>query len=275
MDVVPGRHELEFKSFTFLGGEPHIQILTGRACSELLIIQRFNGIADLFNIVLAVDAAKRRGYETIHLYLPYFPAARQDRVCNIGEPLTVKVFTDIINSCGFKSVRIFRPHSEVVVALLDRVVVLDFEKQHVLKIVNDNSDGRYFNIICPDAGAGKATEKIVQYLVENDGHRIYNLIRCEKIRDVRDGKLQGFFVQADDLGGYPSLIVDDICAMGGTFIGLAKKLREKNCGSLMLYTSHADCQEGLNNVATVFDKVYTTNSKRNYSTDSAINIINI
>lgn len=264
---------MEFKSFTFLGGEPHIQLLSDRTSTELVITQRFKGVADLFDIVLANDAARRKGYETIHLYLPYFPAARQDRVCNPGEPLTVKVFTDIINSCGFKSVTIFRPHSEVVVALLDRVIVMDLEKYHVQKIVNDNSNGHHFNIICPDAGAGKATEKIVQFLIENDGHRTYHLVRCEKIRDVRDGKLQGFFVQADDLGGYPSLIVDDVCAMGGTFIGLAKKLREKNCGTLMLYTSHADHQAGLNHVATVFDKVYTTNSKHDYTTDSIINVI--
>jgi ribose-phosphate pyrophosphokinase len=267
---------LEHKTFNFLGGEPHIQILSDRISSELVITQRFNNIADLFNIVLANDAAKRKGYETIHLYLPYFPAARQDRVCNPGEPLTVKVFTDIINSCGFKSVKIFRPHSEVVVALLDRVIVVDLEKYHVQKIVQQNSDGRYFNIVCPDAGAGKSTEKIVRFLIEQDKHRTYNLIRCEKIRDVTDGKLLGFTVhETDDLRGYPTLIVDDICAMGGTFIGLAKKLRTINCGKLMLYTSHADCMAGLNNVASVFDKVYITNSKQDWPSDSVINVINL
>jgi ribose-phosphate pyrophosphokinase len=238
--------ELLYKKFNLLGGEPHFQITSpiSYTDSNLVITQRYNSVSDLFDIILANDAARRMGFKNIELILPYFPAARQDRVCNEGEPLTIKVFTDMINGCGFTKVNILCPHSEVTPALINNVVVID-ELQYITKAVNDNLDGNQFNIVCPDAGAGKRVGKIVQHLSNNNGFVNFNLIRCEKVRDVKDGSLKEFFVQSDDLGGHPTLICDDVNSMAGTFIGLGKVLREKNCGSLMLYVSHVDYVGGL------------------------------
>ena len=256
---------LKHKTLTFHGGEPHFQIITESEAIDqnapLIITQRYNKIGDLFDIVLAVDAARRIGFKNIELVLPYFPAARQDRVCNEGEPLTIKVFTDMINACGFENVTILCPHSEVTPALLNNVSILD-EIEYIVQII-DWSVNEY-NIVCPDAGAGKRIGKIVKELSHRFADKIFNLIRCEKVRDVTDGSLKDFFVQADDLGGHPTLIVDDIVALGGTFIGLGNKLKEKNCGKLMLFTAHTDCIEGLDKMANYFDMFYTTNSKRNW-----------
>lgn len=257
---------LEYKTFQFLGGEPHFQILDDTSnLSHLVITQRYNTVEDLFAIILANDAARRAGFKHIELVLPYFPAARQDRVCNEGEPLTIKLFTDMINGCGFDHVHILSPHSEVTPALLNNVVVHD-ELDYVTSIVMMSSAAN-FNIVCPDAGAGKRVGKVVKHLTEIFPLITFNLIRCEKERDVTDGKLKGFYVQADDLGGHPTLIVDDINAMGGTFIGLGEELRKKNCGKLMLFTSHADCAAGIANICNNFDHYYTTNSKRDYKLD--------
>lgn len=255
------------KKFDFKGGEPHFQITT--PCEEyaanghLIITQRYNKISDLFDIILANDAARRLGFNSVELVLPYFPAARQDRVCNEGEPLTIKVFADMINSCGFNKVTILCPHSEVTPALLNNVHVLD-ELKYVENAVALNKNGHHFNIVCPDAGAGKRVNKIVQHLANQNGHIQFNLVRCEKVRDVKDGSIKEFFVDGDDLGGYPTLIVDDVNSLGGTFIGLGKKLREKNCGKLMLFTTHADCVEGIQRIIENFDHYYTTNSKKDY-----------
>jgi ribose-phosphate pyrophosphokinase len=260
--------EVFYKKFDFKGGEPHFQITNKCACPEastLVITQRYNKIGDLFDIILANDAARRMGFNDIRLILPYFPAARQDRVCNEGEPLTIKVFTDMINGCGFNSVTILCPHSEVTPALLNNVIVLD-ELKYIDQIIQSDVNQKEWNIVCPDAGAGKRVGKITQYLACMYHAKTFNLIRCEKVRDVKDGSIKEFFVGADDLGGHPTLICDDINSMGGTFIGLGKKLREKNCGKLMLFTTHSDCYDGIKNVSEHFDKVYTTNSKQNWTT---------
>jgi ribose-phosphate pyrophosphokinase len=260
---------LEHKKFDFRGGERHLQILTPITKSDnlsLVITQRFNSSNDIMDIILANDAARRMGFKDIQLLLPYFPAARQDRVCNVGEPLTVRIFADLINSCNFSKVTILCPHSEVVGALLNNVEILD-ELTYIEQILVDALPGREdttINIVCPDAGAGKRVGKIAQHLATQWPQNTVNLIRCEKVRDVKDGSLKEFIVQADDLGGYPTLICDDINSMAGTFIGLGNVLRQKNAGKLMLFTTHSDCVEGVQKAIEFFDHVYTTNSKRNY-----------
>jgi ribose-phosphate pyrophosphokinase len=261
------------KKFDFKGGEPHFQITTDvQYFGDLIITQRYNKIGDIFDIILANDAARRMGFKNISLVLPYFPAARQDRVCNEGEPLTIKVFADMINSCGFDSVTILCPHSEVTPALINNVVVLDEMKyiENAIRLSCPKTTDTNINIVCPDAGAGKRVQKIVTFLANNYPMNNINLIRCEKVRDVMDGSIKEFFVDADDLEGYPTIITDDVNSMGGTFIGLGKKLREKNCGKLMLFTAHNDCIEGLDNVSNFFDHFYTTNSKQNWGDKSLV-----
>jgi ribose-phosphate pyrophosphokinase len=261
---------LKHKSFNFLGGEPHFQITTPDIADlqgkKLIISQRVLSVSDLFTVILAVDAARRMNFNSIKLILPYFPAARQDRVCNEGEPLTLKIFTDMINQCNFEKVFIFSPHSEVTPALLNNVEVVD-ELEYAEKVIEHNLSqdalNTKFNIVCPDAGAGKRVGKIVSHLANKFDRCSFNLIRCEKIRDVKDGSLKDFFVQANDLQGLPTIIFDDVLSLGGTFIGLGDKLRAKNCGKLMLFTAHADCQQGIERMINYFDWYYTTDSRHN------------
>jgi ribose-phosphate pyrophosphokinase len=219
------------------------------------------------DIILAVDAARRAGFTNLKLVIPYFPAARQDRVCNAGEPLTVAVFAKLINDCGFSQVLIFTPHSEVTPALLNNVVVVDdhnYAKSIVLRMIQDDRTIKNINIVCPDAGAGKRVGKIATHLANEFPDIQFDMIRCEKIRDVRNGSLKDFFVQADDLGNHPSIIFDDVNCKGGTFIGLAKKLKEKNPGPIYLFTAHSDTVEGIQNVCQHFDHAYTVNTKHNW-----------
>jgi ribose-phosphate pyrophosphokinase len=77
-------------------------------------------------------------------------------------------------------------------------------------------------------------------------------------------------VDRQDFGGKDILIVDDISVYGGTFKGLSKLLRERNCGKLYLAVSHMTVQDlGADPVTDYFDKVFTTNSKfdKYYATD--------
>lgn len=270
--------ELKYKSFIFPGGEPHIKIENCvQSDSEfifdgeivdiedvtLVITQRFNSVADMFAIVQAVDAVKRIGFKKIQLVLPYFPGARQDRVCNAGESLTVKVFANMINNCDFEKVFIFCPHSDVTPALINNVELIDLESAFLENIIY-HTGFEYLhtiNIVCPDAGAGKRVSGLAKKLIETFPKLTINLIRCEKERDIATGELKSFYVQTDDLGGAPTIICDDIVAKGGTFIGLGNELRKKNCGDLILYTCHADFDEGLLNMSNFFTSVYTSNSK--------------
>ncbi len=244
--------EIQFQAFTFAGGEPHIKINPDFDHSQpVSVTHRLNSFNDLGLLCLAVDAFQRMGIALESLYIPYFPAARQDRVMIKGEPLSVKVYADIVNGLGFKKVVVFDAHSEVTPAVLNHCKVVpnhDFIKK-TIEII-----GNQVVLISPDGGALKKIYKVSEFLGGVE------VVECSKSRDVKTGKLTGFKVYADDLKGQNCLIVDDICDGGGTFIGLAEELKNKNAGKLYLAVSHGIFSKGFDELKKYFDIIFTTNS---------------
>jgi ribose-phosphate pyrophosphokinase len=272
--------ELGIKQSTFLGGEPYLrfvdEVFENIDNAKMVVTQRADTVEDFFRVILAADAARRLGFNDISLILPYFPGARQDRVCNDGESLTVKVYADMINRCGFSSVHILTPHSDVTPALIDNVVLIDdlqFAEKTIRRIAKDYKT-KSFKIICPDAGAGKRVEKIVKYLKSKlslTEKYVFEIVNCEKVRDLATGELQSFRVNASpgDFDGFVSVIFDDIVSMGGTFVGLEKKLSELGAENIFLSVSHADCYAGLKKMCDTFEAVFITDSRRVFTADPA------
>ncbi|QXU42665.1 ribose-phosphate diphosphokinase [Pedobacter sp. D749] len=243
---------IEYKSFLFAGGEPHIKISNNFDASlPVTITHRINSFNDLGLICITVDALRRMDVKEIELFIPYFPAARQDRVMIPGEPLSVKVYADIINVMALASVTVFDPHSEVTPALLNNCVTVsnhEFIKQVIANIGNN------VKLISPDGGALKKIYKVSEFLGGAE------VVECSKSRDVKTGKLSGFKVYAEDLAGADCLIVDDICDGGGTFIGLAEALKAKNAGKLYLAISHGIFSKGFDELGKYFEQIFTTDS---------------
>ncbi|GAA6768364.1 hypothetical protein AAFH68_43180 [Flavobacterium sp. CGRL1] len=155
------QEEIKFQSFTFSGGEPHIKIVpdfdTNR---KVTITHRLNSFNDLGLLCVTVDALRRMDVKIIELFIPYFPAARQDRVMIPGEPLSVKVYADIINAMQLNKVFVFDAHSEVTPALLNNSTVIPnyaFIKEVLNKI------GQNVKLISPDGGALKKIYKVSEF----------------------------------------------------------------------------------------------------------------
>ncbi|WP_206434430.1 ribose-phosphate diphosphokinase [Iodobacter ciconiae] len=256
----------EYKQFQFGAGESHFQILsqTGRHAE---IMFRYSGDQSIIQLLLLTDALKRQGAEEIDLYIPYFPGARQDRVCNPGEALSVKVYADLINRQNFNRVFIFDPHSDVTTALLNKVHVV---KNHQLIEQAIEDIGEKVLLISPDAGSNK---KIFELSMQLGGLEV---IRADKVRDVSSGKIIDTEVYCNDLGGKTCVIVDDICSGGRTFMELAKKLKNKNCGRIILIVSH---YEGVAKEADLhasgIDAVFSTNSLKDIASSDFLKIKDI
>ena len=255
----PGQKEIDFKSFIFSGGEPHIKINPDFDVNQkITITHRLNSFNDLGLLCITVDALRRMDVKIIDLFIPYFPAARQDRVMIPGEPLSVKVYADIINAMQLNKVFVFDAHSEVTPALLNNSTVIPnytFIKEVLNKI------GQNVKLISPDGGALKKIYKVSEFLGGVE------VVECSKSRDVKTGKLSGFKVYEDDLNGMDCLIVDDICDGGGTFVGLAEELKKKNAGKLYLAVSHGIFNKGFE-VLNCFDTIFTTNSVKDFEGES-------
>ena len=249
--ALPPSEDAGYSQFCFGAGENHIRLTQAPAHSVKLLF-RYQGDASVVQLLLLTDALKRAGAVSIDLFIPYFPGARQDRVCNPGEALSVKVYASLINAQQFSSVTVFDPHSDVTAALLDRVKVV---KNHAFAKQVISSLGDDITLISPDAGANKKIFELSAFLGG------IPVVRADKIRDVRDGKIIATEVFADNLHGATCVIVDDICAGGRTFIELAKKLKQKGAEKIVLLVSH---YEGSANEDALrqsgIDKVYCTDS---------------
>ena len=188
-----------------------------------------------------------------HLVIPYMPYSRMDRTEGV-RLFTLKYICKIINDLKFETVTIYEPHSDVTVALLDRVRVVNKTKELVEKTIKNFSDEELF-LVYPDSGAEKRYSKQINY---------NKILTASKERDFKTGRIKSLNISGNTEvnKGFTAVIVDDLCSKGGTFILTAEKLREIGAKDIYLVVTH--CEN------TIFDgdilksdlikKVYTTDS---------------
>lgn len=250
--------DIEFEIIQFPDGQPHIRLdvksIKSDACT---ILSRISNPSDFFRIAFAVDILRRNGVHHIQLKISYLMGARMDRVMVEGDPLSIKVIAEAINLLGCQKIEVFDPHSDVSTAVLNLAVPisnLELVKKSIQHFRENQQYEGEITLISPDAGATKKTSKIGSMLGIND------IVECSKKRNLADGKLSGFKVNADSLENKICFITDDICDGGGTFVGIAEELKKLGASQVILVVSHGIFSKGfeIKNI----DAFYTTNSYR-------------
>lgn len=191
----------------------------------------------------------------IALALPYIPNARMDRTKNGDEVFTLKYLAEIINILHFNTVYVCDPHSNVSIALLDRVKVINAKEniEEVLRILNNKQQKKDILLCYPDEGATK------RYSEQLNAEYVF----CIKHRDWRTGKIQKLeLTSPETVKGRNVLIVDDICSRGGTFTFTAQALKTAGAKEVFLYVTHCENTIEKGSVLTdgLISHVFTTNS---------------
>ena len=204
------------------------------------ITWHYENDAELFALICIRKYADQFYPKYVELYMPYCPHARQDRVKNNGDVFTLKYFADVINSLNFSRVVVFDAHSNVSLALIDRVRNTNpapFIEKAILNIgqtiTTKENEGSTSSLIAfyPDEGAMK------RY---SDDTKLPYAFGIKK-RDWATGKIEGLTIQNQELvNGKDVLIIDDICSRGGTFYHTAKALKAAGAARIFLYVSHLE-----------------------------------
>ncbi len=195
------------------------------------------------------------GCDNVHLYMPYIPNARQDRVKTSEDIFTLKYFSQLINSLGFKTVTVLDPHSSVSEALIDNIIIQKPTKliESVIEKIQ-RAENEPPSMFYPDEGAGKRYSGMVPLPYA------FGI----KKRDWKTGQILGLDIagDADSIKAKNVLIVDDICSKGGTFFHSARKLREMGAKNIYLYITHCENTifEGELLTSGLIKKIFTTNS---------------
>jgi ribose-phosphate pyrophosphokinase len=252
MSILVNQKLVSFLKFS--GGECHIKLPDFEVAENTTILANLNSSDDVMSLLLVVDAVRRINPSTkIALTIPYFPYARQDRVCNEGEALSVKVMADLINSLNCASLTIYDPHSDVTPALLNNCRVVSvadiISKSFLAKEINTKN----LLLVSPDAGAEKKVRMVAKKLAS--AGILVEVLCATKSRDTMTGNITSTTIHGD-VKGKNIMIVDDICDGGATFIELAKLLKEQGAGDIYLYVSHGIFSKGLAVLGEHFKHVY-------------------
>ena len=226
--------------------DPNLSEYTGKMYYEWF----YEDDAELFTLIcLRRHLAK---YKTHKLWMPYIPHARQDRVKNPEDVFTLKYFCEVINSLNFDEVYVRDPHSNVSLALLDRVICdnMGFWFNKCLQRIDCSNLALFF----PDEGAMK---RYASEFVD------YPYAFGVKKRDWKGGKIQSLeIIGAENIKDKNVLIIDDICSYGGTFYYSAKALKEAGAKDIDLYVTHleANVLEGDMYSNGLVNRIFTTPS---------------
>lgn len=245
---------------------------------------KVNTYEDLWHLNQIVDAYNNQGLKPI-ITIPWLIDGQADRRFNEWESSGLKLVCDFLNRMN-ATFKIFHPHNpEVVEALMDNVKIIDNTRfiSYVLQAIKDG-DTTCYPTLLDDKYIGpegwfrdvRIDENLI--LMSSDAGGFKPLMKlCDKIgwvgetasaskaRSYEDGKTTLHqIVPIKDFDGKDILIIDDICVYGGTFKGLSKLLKTRNCGKLYLAVSHMTVQNlGEDSVTNYFNKVFTTSSKYN------------
>lgn len=249
--------EVPIKFSTFPGGEEYVQVEASEKDidengNDVIVEARITSSQDFIRYILLANALSSVGIRVI-TFMPYFPYARQDRICRRGESNSLALVDSIFSKYqNTQRIRIVDLHSDANGNRWESSVRQhDVFNQVFHKFKMYEKD---FVLVAPDKGASKKIKHCA--FVTNREYAV-----CDKIRNEA-GVVEGVKVieREELITGRNCLIVDDICDGGATFIGTAKALLEAGAESVSLYVTHGIFSKGFGPLEPYFENIYTTNS---------------
>ena len=241
------------------------------------ILFKFENDAEFIYLKFLKDFLDDNGIENIKLVMPYIPYSRMDRK-EENRLFTLKSIAKFINDMNFKQIVVWEPHSEVSIALFDRIKVVNMtqeiawqlmfklsgltdapekiaEYEDVYEAIKNACLEKDIYLVYPDNGAAKRYEKQFKY---------EKFITCRKNRDFNTGRITSLELEcAKDINPKIAIIVDDLSSRGGTFQFTAQRLKEElNIETIYLIVTHCEDTifDGEVLTGTLIDEVHTTDS---------------
>lgn len=254
-----------YKKIVYPDGDFYIELIK----PKIDFTFRINAPEDLWELVHLVDVLNNNNVKPI-ITIPNLLSAQADKRFKESQSFGYKLIHEFLGGLN-ANFKIFHPHQEMC-SLLKNVEIID-NSEFIKNVIFEHHNGPSG---LGDWAVDDVTENLI--LMSSDAGGFKPLMKlCDKIswkgetasaskyREYKDGKsILTQLIAHNDFRGKDILIVDDICIYGGTFKGLSKLLRERNCGKLYLAVSHMTVQNlGGDPVTNYFNKVFTTNSKFN------------
>lgn len=256
-----------YKQWIFPDGAMHVR-LKEEKLDEIRNAGRVIVQADVYNAAHIVELALLKSALTtfrcayqLHLALPFLPHGRADRRFVEGDCYGLFALLTLLGTWGkIHTLDAHSFHSRIFSTPAEPLILEAIQRFYVAA-----GNPPAMNILFPDEGArARYTLSDGQMVGCNTAATTIKILHAFKKRDPATGALSRFEIPSDEeMGNRPTLIVDDICDGGGTFVGIAKELRDDSRIQhlLGLYVTHGIFSKGYSELHKYFDQVYTTNTR--------------
>ena len=249
-----------YKKINYPDGDFYVELLEPK--KEFTF--RVNSYEDLWEMNHLIEALNHNGIIPC-VTIPNLLSCQADRRFKENQSFGYNLVHNFLKSLN-ATFKIFHPHQEMC-SLLDNIEIIDNTKfvQSVLQTISSNEMHWLSNqefqdntiLLAPDRGAYKWIMKLADKLGWKG-----EVFAASKSRKFEEGKTSIIqMIDRKDFEGKRIILLDDLCIYGGTFVGLAKLLRDRNAGQLYLAVSHITVAKPNPLLFELFDVVFTTNSK--------------
>jgi ribose-phosphate pyrophosphokinase len=215
----------------FANGEIYVRYNESIRGADVFVIQSFStNLNDgIMELLIMIDALKRASAGRITAVIPYYCYARQEKKSAPREPITARMFADILSSVGTDRVITMDLHAPAIQGFfnipVDHMSALPMLAQYIKhKNLTDAV------IIAPDAGSVKKAEKLATRLE-------FPLGVMYKRRPAPNVAEMAFFI--GDVKDKTPLIIDDMVDTAGSIMQVVQALVEREARpEIHLLTTH-------------------------------------
>lgn len=133
--------------------------------ADVFIIQTCTGNVneDYMELFMMIDAMKRSFAGEVHVVIPHFGYARQDRVATPREPISAKVIANLLTAAGADHVITVHLHSDQTQGFFP-FPVDNLNPRKIFAKYIEKKKLKHPIIVAPDAGAAKEAGRLVKLL---------------------------------------------------------------------------------------------------------------
>lgn len=248
---------------------------------EFTIVARLNNFRAVEMLLAAASALKAcvKSFK-LNIKIVYLLGGRSDRQFTSCSPNYLRdVIGPVLNLIAPTRFQVLEPHSYVTEAVLKKAqgytvshILLEryFNYMNLFGKIKDNK----IQIVAPDAGATpriyKAIERFrIKSKCNNDAD--IRVIQCIKTRDS-DGVVTGLKVCDEYDFEIPTVVMDDLCDGGKTFLEVANKMNVKD---ISLIVTHGIFSKGVDPLVAEYEMIFTTNSYRDFETNVNLDVLKV